>query len=82
MSTPATPMMEAIEAVARQGARALRTKNQPQEWKLISLRECPTPEDLQLCDTPDRAATYWREHITTHPFFKEEQADCMERCPG
>lgn len=72
MTTLNTPMKEAIEAVARQGARALRTKNQPQEWKLISLRECPTPEDLQLCDTPDRAAGYWREHIAKHPFFNAE----------
>jgi DNA repair protein RadC len=71
-----TPLMEAIEAVSRQGARALRTKNQPQEWKLISLRECPTPEDLQLCDTPDRAAAYWREHIGTHPFFNPE-CECL-----
>lgn len=74
--TIATPLMEAIEAVSRQGARALRTKNQPQEWKLISLRECPTPEDLQLCDTPDRAAAYWRNHISTHPFFNPE-CECL-----
>jgi DNA repair protein RadC len=67
-----TPLAEAIEAVARQGARALRTKNQPQEWKLISLRECPTPEGMQVCDTPDRAAAYWREHVGTHPFFNPE----------
>src|SRR5688572_12054195 len=76
MTAPTTQMMEAIEAVTRHGARALRSKGQPQEWKLISLRECPSPEDLQICDTPDRAAAYWREHISTHPFFNPE-CECL-----
>jgi len=67
-----TPMMEAIQSVTRQGARALRNYNQPQEWKLISLRECPTPESLQLCDTPDMAANYWRANVVTNPYFNPE----------
>ena len=67
-----TPMMEAIQSVTRQGARALRNYNQPQEWKLISLRECPTPESLQLCDTPDTAANYWRANVVTNPYFNSE----------
>ena len=25
---------------------------QPQEWKIISLRECPTPENMQQCEHP------------------------------
>jgi hypothetical protein len=29
---------------------------QPQEWKIVSLRECPTPENIQQCETPDQAA--------------------------
>jgi hypothetical protein len=62
-----TSMMEAIQSVTRQGARALRSYNQPQEWKLISLRECPTPDSLQLCDTPDMAANYWRANVVTNP---------------
>lgn len=44
--------------------------------ELVSLKECPTPEDLQLCETPDRAAGYWREHIDTHPFFNPE-CECL-----
>ena len=32
----------------------------PHEYKVTSLRECPTPENLQLCETPDKAADYWR----------------------
>ncbi|MBI4661220.1 MAG: JAB domain-containing protein [Verrucomicrobia bacterium] len=67
------PLTQAIEAVTRQGARALRAKNQPQEWKIISLRECPTPEDIQLCDTPDRAVSYWRTHVVQNPYFDPER---------
>jgi len=52
------------------------------EYKLVSLRECPLPETLAMCDQPGLAAQYWREHVTKHPAFKEEQADCMEWCPG
>ena len=49
-----------------------RRKKQPQEWKVISLRECPTPEEMQVCDTPERAADYWRAHIATQPHFNPE----------
>ena len=35
----------------------------PKEFKILSLRECPTPAEMQLCDTPDNAAAYWREHV-------------------
>ena len=32
------------------------------EYKVIALRECPLPECLAFCDTPDRAAEYWWLH--------------------
>jgi len=41
--------------------------NQPQEWKLVSLRECPTPAEMQICDGPEQAAKYWIAHVVTHP---------------
>lgn len=44
----------------------------PQEFKVVALRECPTPETLQLCDTPDKAVAYWRLHVPTHPWFNPE----------
>lgn len=47
-------------------------RKQPQEWKLVSLRECPTPEAMQFCDRPQQAADYWRAHIATHPHFNPE----------
>ena len=44
----------------------------PYEYKVTTLRECPTPENLLLCDTPDRAAEYWRLHVPTNPYFNPE----------
>jgi len=46
------------------------------EYKLVSLRECPLPESMALCDQPERAALYWQAHVTTHPAFNPE-AECF-----
>src|SRR5262249_51654478 len=27
---------------------------------------------MQLCDTADKEAAYWREHIPTHPYFNRD----------
>lgn len=48
----------------------------PHEFKVTPLRECPTPDALQLCDTPEKAADYWWLHIATHPYFNPE-CECM-----
>ncbi len=26
---------------------------QPREWRIVSLRECPTPENMRQCETPE-----------------------------
>jgi DNA repair protein RadC len=44
----------------------------PKEFKLLALRECPTPAEMQLCDTPDKAAAYWRQHVPAHPYFNRD----------
>lgn len=44
----------------------------PYEYKVIPLRECPTPDRLQPCDTPAKAAEYWRLHIPVNPYFDPE----------
>lgn len=44
----------------------------PKEWKLVPLRECPLPEQMRLCDTPQRVADYWRTHISTSSTFNPE----------
>lgn len=48
----------------------------PKEWKLVALRDCPLPEHLHLCETPEHAAEYWRRHITTTPHYDPER-ECV-----
>jgi DNA repair protein RadC len=42
------------------------------EYKVVALRECPLPEQMAICDTPERAADYWRAHVTQHPAFNPD----------
>ncbi len=42
------------------------------EYKVVSLRDCPMPHDLRVCDTPDRVAEYWRTHVRSHPYFNPD----------
>jgi DNA repair protein RadC len=44
----------------------------PKEFKVVSLRDCPLPESLRVCETPDDAAAYWRLHVITNPHFNPE----------
>ena len=44
----------------------------PQEIKIVSLRDCPVPEELQTCETPQHAADYWRLHIAGHPYYNPD----------
>ena len=44
----------------------------PKEYKVVALRECPLPEAMPLCDTPDKAAEYWRAHVVNHPAFNPD----------
>lgn len=44
----------------------------PHEYKVVPLRECPTPTDVELCDTPEKAVAYWRQHIPANPYFNQE----------
>lgn len=67
-SNAALPTVSAIKRI--------RFPSQPQEWKIASLRECPTPEELHWCDTPERAAAYWNLHIVQHPYFNPE-CECL-----
>ena len=46
------------------------------EYRVTSLRECPTPDAMQHCETPDKAADYWRMHIATHPHFNPD-CECL-----
>lgn len=49
--TPATAL-EMKEGVAPPKAMIAK------EYKVVALRECPLPEQMKVCDTPDTAADY------------------------
>lgn len=53
-----------------------QTNGQPREWKLVSLRECPTPAEMQICNAPEQAANYWNTHIVGHPYFDPDR-ECL-----
>ncbi len=56
-------------------ASDLEMKDSPataKEYKVVALRECPLPEQMKICDTPDTAADYWRLHVATNPYFNPE----------
>ena len=44
----------------------------PKEYKVVALRECPLPDAMPVCDTPDRAAEYWRAHVVNHSAFNPD----------
>ena len=44
----------------------------PKEFKVVALRECPLPQDLQICDTPQKVVEYWNAHLLCHPYFNPE----------
>ncbi len=44
----------------------------PKEFKITALRECPLPEEMLVCDTPEKIVEYWRLHIQTDPRFSPE----------
>lgn len=48
----------------------------PKEFKVTALRECPTPQEMLLCDTPEKAVEYWRLHVATSTYFRPEY-ECM-----
>jgi DNA repair protein RadC len=68
MNSIQTPDLPGIDAVVK----PFHFPAQPHEYKVVTLRECPTPENLILCDTPDKAAEYWRRHVQQHPYFNPE----------
>jgi DNA repair protein RadC len=67
--TPVSPGMDSL-------VKPFKFPTSPHEFKVTALRECPMPEALQLCDTPDKAADYWRIHIATHSYFNPE-CECL-----
>ena len=48
----------------------------PKEFKVMALRDCPMPEDMLLCDTPEKAVEYWKRHIETGTYFNPD-CECL-----
>jgi DNA repair protein RadC len=44
----------------------------PKEYKVVALRDCPVPEEMQICEQPQQVADYWRLHIATHQYFNPD----------
>ncbi len=42
----------------------------------MSLRDCPVPSEMLVCETPKQVVDYWRLHISTAPHFNPE-CECM-----
>jgi hypothetical protein len=55
MNTP-----ENFVSTPQNPVKPLKFPPQPQEWKIVSLRECPTPEAMQLCEPPLKSNSIWR----------------------
>ena len=48
----------------------------PREFKVMSLRDCPVPSEMMVCETPRQVVDYWHLHIATAPHFNPE-CECM-----
>ena len=44
--------------------------------KVVALRECPLPEEMQVCDTPQNAVNYWQLNIATNPYYSSD-CECL-----
>ena len=73
--------MKTSNRVQRNGATkpvAPQAKNQtpyaPAEFKIVRLRECPV--DNPRIETPTEVADFWRKHVVSAPWFKDEK-ECL-----
>ncbi len=66
------PVIPASSLELKETATGVKPTPLAKEYKVIALRECPLPEGMQLCDTPERVADYWRAHVETNPYFNPE----------
>ncbi len=73
---PGTDLTTPIAHASAQLVKPFRFPAQPHEYRILPLRECPTPDSLHLCDTPERAADYWRQNVASNPLLNLE-CECM-----
>lgn len=46
------------------------------EFKVVALRDCLPPDEMQFCDCPASAVNYWRRNIQNAPHFDPER-ECL-----
>ncbi len=64
--------MTLLDVPGRPAVRKSKLLFNPKEFKVLALRECPTPAEQQLIDTPQAAANYFRDQVTQHPYFNPD----------
>jgi DNA repair protein RadC len=75
-TTPTLPGLDPALLKTDTLVKPFKFPSAPYEYKVVPMRECPVPDKLLLCDTPDKAAEYWRLNIATDPRFNPE-AECL-----
>ena len=50
------------------------------EFRVMTLRETAVAQDATMCDTPEKAADYWRSVIASQPHFQPEQEQFYVLC--
>lgn len=76
-TSPRLVQLEFLQFPERLPEARPKARPDPVEYKVVSLRDCPLPEGLQECDSPQKAAEYWRRHIATLPSFNPEVETCV-----
>jgi hypothetical protein len=66
------PVIPATALQIQENASGAKPIPQAKEYKVVTLREYPLPEDMKLCDTPEGAANYWRLSVSGNPYFNSE----------
>lgn len=75
------PNMKTIKRVQQDSATKpvksqvkIQTSSAPAEFKIVRLRECPV-ENPKI-DEPQEVADFWREHVVSAPWFKDDK-ECL-----
>ena len=68
--------MEQLELFKHERGPPVKKPLGPQEWKITSLRECPTPESMIKMECPQDALNYWNRHIAGSPQFNPD-CECV-----
>jgi len=66
------PVIPATALELKEAVASPPPQRHAKEYKVVALRECPLPDDLHLCDTPEKAVEYWQRNVASIPYFNPE----------